>query len=503
MHRSRWATRAPLVLALLVAPAVTLAPREAAPLDTAPAASSTRAAAEPVPQLHRRGRWLIDQHGRVVTVHGLNLVWKHAPYVPPATAEGFRAGDARWMKRHGFNGARIGTLWAGVTPDAPGEADPRYLRRWQRVIDLLAQRRIWMQFDAHQDMWHEQYGGEGAPRWAATRPEPFAQAPPVTAPFPTGYWTPEVSTVFDRFWADADGFLSGWVQAWEVVARHWKDQPYSMGYDLINEPWSGNEWQTCLTTGCPQTYETELQPAFEKALRAIRGVDADGIVWWEPQQFAGGRPVDTYFQDVPGEANLGLSWHNYCPEVFFESQGAPGSDVENCTEFSNERNEHALDQGRRMRATTLMSEFGATDNVRAIEIDTDAADAHLMGWMHWAYKGWRDPTTADDAQGMFRDDRDRSSVKRAKLRALVRTYAQATEGTPISSRFSRETGRFRYRYTASRRVSAPTEVFVSPLHYPDGFRVSVRNGRVVGRSGRVVRIQGRGDREVTVVVRRR
>ena len=189
--------------------------------------------------------------------------------------------------------------------------------------------------------------------------------------------------------------------------------------------------------------------------------------------------------------------------MFFESQGVPGSDVEKCKEFSNERNEHALDQGRRMRATTLMSEFGATDNVRALEIDTDAADAHLMGWVHWAYKGWRDPTTADDAQGLFRDDRDRSTVKREKLRALVRTYAQATEGRPISSSFSRETGEFRYRYTSSRRVTVPTVVFVSPLHYPDGYQVSVRNGRVVGRDGRLVKIQGQAGEVVQVVVRRR
>ena len=139
--------------------------------ELAPASSSVP------PQLHREGRWLVDQYGRVVTVHGLNLVWKHAPYIPPATAEGFRAGDAQWMRRYGFNGARIGTLWAGVTPEEPGKADPTYLRRWQRVIDLLAQQRIWMQFDFHQDMWHEQYGGEGVPDWAAKRPAPSTPLP--------------------------------------------------------------------------------------------------------------------------------------------------------------------------------------------------------------------------------------------------------------------------------------------------------------------------------------
>jgi hypothetical protein len=41
------------------------------------------------------------------------------------------------------------------------------------------------------------------------------------------------------------------------------------------------------------------------------------------------------------------------------------------------------------------------------------------------------------------------------------------------------------------------------LHYPDGLEVQVRNGRVTGRDGRLVRIAATGEREVTVVVRRR
>jgi Cellulase (glycosyl hydrolase family 5)/Glycoside hydrolase family 5 C-terminal domain len=472
----------------------------------APATPSTEdlnARGEPPPQLRRDGRWLVDQHGRVVIVHGLNLVWKHAPYVPPATAEGFTAADARWMRRHGFNGARLGTLWAGVTPERPGVADPSYLRRWQRVMDLLAEQRIWMQLDFHQDQWHEQYGGEGVPDWAAERPAPFSAAPPVQAPFPTGYWTPEVSTVFDRFWANTDGLLDGWAAAWRIVAERWRDQPYSMGYDLLNEPWAGVEWPLCLTNGCPSTYEEELQPAFEKALAAIREVDPDGIVWFEPQQFAGGQQLETYFEPVPGERNLGLSWHNYCPQVFLQSQGVPGADVEQCRSYSAERNRHALDQGRRMRAATLMSEFGATDTVQGLHIDVDVADRHLMGWVHWAYKHWNDPTTADSDQGLFRDDADRSTVKTRKLRALVRTYAQATAGAPLESSFDATTGYFRYRYRHDPAVEAPTEIFVSPLHYPDGFEVQVRNGRVTGRDGRLVRIATSRDAEVTVVVRGR
>ena len=153
-----------------------------------------------------------------------------------------------------------------------------------------------------------------------------------------------------------------------------------MGYDLINEPWMGLEWPSCLTNGCPGSYRRELQPALERATRAIRRIDRRNIVWWEPQQFAGGQKIATFFTAPKNEPQLGLSWHNYCPEVFYESQGLPIGNVEKCWSYARDRQEHALDQSRRMRAVPMMSEWGATDNVRALQIDAAVADEHLMGW---------------------------------------------------------------------------------------------------------------------------
>lgn len=431
------------------------------------------------PQLRRDGRWLVDQHGRVVILHGFNLVWKLDPYVPPESAEGFSEADADWLEEHGFNGVRLGTLWAGVTPHAPGAGDATYRDRWQRVMDLLAQRGIWMQLDMHQDQWHETYGGEGVPDWAVHRPAPLGLLglPPLNAPFPIGYWTPENSRVFDEFWANRHQGLDHWAAAWQIVAGWWKEQPYLMGYDLMNEPWMGLEWSSCLTTGCEASIRTELQPAYEKLTRAIRQVDARNIVWWEPQQLAGGQPVGTYLRPMEGETQLGYSWHNYCPDVFLESQGLPFGDVENCWDYSDGRNTAAKTQAETMGAAPMMSEWGATDNVRAVEIDAAVADRHLMGWTHWAYKQWQDPTTADEAQGMFHDDTDLSSVKQEKLKVLVRTYARATSGEPLAMSFDPGSGEFSYRYRPDAGIPQPTEIFVSPLHYPDGYEVNAVNAR--------------------------
>lgn len=481
--------------AVLLAGLLTLGVAQA---TTAPA-TADEPAPESIPQLHREGRHLVDQFGRVVIIHGLNFVWKRPPYVPPNTPAGFTEADAEWLEEHGFNGARIGMLWPGVTPSQPNVADKTYFQRWDRVIDLMADRGIWMLFDQHQDMWHETYGGEGVPDWAAKRPLPFALLPYVPLQFPLGYWTPEVSTVFDQFWANKGGIQDHWATFWKLVATRYEDQPYSMGYDLMNEPWAGLEWPLCLTTGCPLTYSQELQPAMTKGLKAVREVDPDGLVWWEPQQFSGGLRLPTFFTSVPGEQNLGLSWHSYCTAVFLESTGLPIADTDSCRGFSTNRQEHAIDQAARMNAAALMTEWGATDNVQAVGIDADVADEHQMGWMYWAYKRWDDPTTADDAQGLFHDDADLSSVKADKLRQLVRTYPQATAGTIGSYDYDPETGRFTMTYRADPEIDAPTRIFVSPLTSPNGFDVTTSAGTVTV-DGSYVDVDAGLDQEIHVTI---
>jgi endoglycosylceramidase len=72
-------------------------------------------------------------------------------------------------------------------------------------------------------------------------------------------------------------------------------------------------------------------------------------------------------------------------------------------------------------------------------------------------------------------------------------------------RFDARTGAFSFRYRPDLGIAAPTQVFVSPIHYPHGYVVRVENGRVTGREGRLLDVQPTSREVVTVrvVARRR
>ena len=60
-------------------------------------------------------------------------------------------------------------------------------------------------------------------------------------------------------------------------------------------------------------------------------------------------------------------------------------------------------------------------------------------------------------------------------------YAWATAGTPGAQSFYRPAQTYRYRYTPSFKVHAPTEIEIPPYTYPLGYRVAVTGARVTSR----------------------
>lgn len=481
-----WASVAMTVAvgAFTAVPRALLSSSRPAPASSLPAPREVVRHAPPSrEQLRHQGGWMVDRQGRVVILHGGNAVWKRAPYWPPDSLEGFTAADADWLVEHGFNAVRLGVLFAGVMPQR-GVIDHDYLERMDRVVRLLASRQIYVMIDFHQDLFGESYAGEGFPAWA----QPADTDGLLRAGFPLGYVTPRVSRAFDGFWDDPDGLQAAYTQAWVAVAARWRDAEYLMGYDLINEPWSGSHWPACARPGgCAGFEQDKLQTFYEQVLAGIRQVDADNLVWLEPQvlfefgadSHLGKRPID--------DPQLGLSWHNYCIAApLVKATGA--SESQTCTKLSQRVYRNAEVVARRLGSASVLSEFGASDDALDTARVADRADEHRVGWMYWSYKDWGDPTTQGQgtgAQSMFHRDADLGSAKLAKLKALERPFPQAIAGVPLAYGFDAASGRFTLRYstTLASGLKAPaaavTTVHVPALHYPDGYTVRVQGGAVI------------------------
>jgi endoglycosylceramidase len=468
------------------------------------AVASGASAAGPAPALTHVGRWITDPHGRVVIVHGLNMVYKRPPYHPART--GFGADDARFLARHGFNGIRLGVIYKAVEPQRPAGgrrsfSDP-YLAKVAQTQRTLARRGIFSLIDFHQDLFNEKFQGEGWPDWQVKDDG----LPNPRNGFPNNYQTnPALWRAFDHFWAnDTVGgvkLLDEYAAAWRRVARAFRGAKRVLGYDLLNEPWPGTPWTSCAqAAGCPQFDQGPLATMTRKSTRAIRTVDKRHIVWQEPNVIFNFGAKSSL---PPIGANSGFSFHVYCLTA-----GAPDCPTMEALPFDN-----ADDVARTTNRALMMTEFGATDDLDDMERVIELADQHMVSWLEWAYCGCADPTGSIPplvealVKNPAKPPRD-ANVKRAKLKTLVRPYPQAVAGTPKSFGFDPATRVFRLRFStkapAGRRLprSAKTVVFVPHLQYPNGYRVTVAGAKVVSRAGaqRLKLRRGRQAAEVSVTV---
>jgi endoglycosylceramidase len=481
-------------------------------------AAVATAAAKPAPPLAHEGRWFTDANGRVVILHGVNMVNKVGSYRPADT--GFGPDDARWLRRHGFNTVRLGIIYKGLEPKPPSASgNPRYRRGYVRSLarteEQLAEQGIFSLLDFHQDLYNERFQGEGWPDWQVV--DDGAPSEP-QAGFPGNYLVNQgLQRAFDNFWAnvvvEGRGLQDAYAGAWRRIAVKFRDRPYVAGYDLLNEPWPGSAFNTdnCLNTaGCATFDSTTLAPFHDRVFDAIRGVDPQTLIFYEPLvTFDFG--ADSRHPDT-GDAAAGFSFHVYClPGAL----GGPGSGPA-CEPLEDLAFSNADEQSDETGDVPFLTEFGATDDPETVARIVRLADAHMVGWQWWHYCDCADPTTSGPGvQSLVIDPATPprgDNVKREKLALLERPYPRAIAGTPRSYGFDPETRRFDLVYSTRAPAGAGlgsrlprselTEVYVPRIHYPDGYSVEVTGARAVSEPGaRVLKLERRRRADsVTVVV---
>jgi endoglycosylceramidase len=441
-----------------------------------------------------------------VILHGLNMAYKLPPYRPRAI--GFGADDARFLRYNGFNTVRLGLIHKAVEPH-PGDYGDAYIANIRATERMLNRHGIFSLLDFHQDLYNEKFDGEGFPDWAVL--DDGLPAEPLTG-FPGSYITsPGLNRAFDNLWANADGpggvpIQRRYAAAWGRVASAFESDLGVLGYDLLNEPWPGTDFSTCLSTaGCPTFDTAKLAPFYRRAIAGIRAADRRHLVFYEPNvlfNFGAGSNLPDF-----ASRRLGFSFHDYCLVGLIG--GAPST----CAEADAQVFENADARATEGGDALMLSEFGATDDIATLERLAGLADRHMVSWQEWHYCGCADPTTSGpgDTQALVKDPSEPPrgpNVFRDKLKALARPYPQAVAGTPTRFSFDPATRRFELTYTRRRAGGRGSfgrglsTVFLPEIQYPGGYRARVSGGSLARPpEGRRLLIRAdRGARRIDLTV---
>jgi endoglycosylceramidase len=459
--------------------------------------------------LAHAGRWLTDARGRVVILHGVNMVNKLPPYHPAAI--GFAANDAEFLARHGFNTVRLGIIWKALEPE-PGAYDERYLDEIAATVAELGEAGIAVLLDFHQDMLNERFNGEGFPDWAVQddglRPWPDVG-------FPGNYVVMRALwRAYDHFWANEAGpggmgLQDRYAAAWRVVAERFRSEPAVFAYDIFNEPFPGSAAARCLRPGGSRRFDRLLSAFSRRVLGAIRAVDDRRLVFYEPNVlFDYG--ADTH-HDALADPAVGLSFHVYCVAASPGLPPLPRAFQDRVCERQEQRVfDLAERHSGRAGAALLLSEFGATDDLHKLARTVTLADRNMASWQYWAYFG-RDPCCERPEEGLVHDPGAPpagANVKEGKLDVLARPYPRAVAGTPRGWIFDPAARRFELQFDPAPPSGtaldddAETEVFVPARHFPAGYEAAVAGGEVFSApDAALLRIASGGDgRRVSVAI---
>jgi endoglycosylceramidase len=496
-----------------------------APSPSRPAAP--RLPALPGPIRSPGGPYLYDHDGRVVILHGVNVVYKRPPFeVYPDRRKpwNFDAADARTIARLGFDVVRLGIVWQGLEPgtDPPNDPDicrlgtpgnphqlrlralQRYLDHVRQTVDLLARFHIFTILDMHQDVYSSVLGGEGAPRWAVCTNGVRPTRPP--GRWSLIYGTEATDIAYHHFWRNnVVGNLQGqYDEVWSLVARSFRHDPWVIGFDPFNEPFGAGALKhngtyfdgtlECFYTGTAHVARVRtstgrlVRPSCPSddprtgLIPDLRRADPNALVFVEPALYAS-RGTSTELGPMDF-SHLVFNVHIYCGDRD-PTTGNPLSVPVCATQEAGSFVRRVLQRRvmaspfQRRGPSMVVSEFGATSNPTLLRQNTAAFSRALVGWIYWSWRYYEDPTGSTD-EALVRA----TGHLRATAYVLSQVYPEAIAGIPRRMSFDPTSSTFQLSYRTRRKVDAPTLIVVpTDEHYRHGYCASVSGGRVLSQAG--------------------
>ncbi|RUS19835.1 glycoside hydrolase superfamily [Endogone sp. FLAS-F59071] len=428
------------------------------------------------------GNTILDALGRERYFHGVNVIYKGAPYYPVYDhfdpQYSFSVEDAQTLQDLNINVIRLGVEWVATEP-VRGSYNFTYLDQVKAVVDIANQYNIYVLLDMHQDVYAEEFCGEGFPHWTITKDVGFPVPVKLHAftvdsmGIPTecasiswaeGQLSIAASKAYQDLYSNVNGTLDSFAAFWKLVASTFKDNVNVLGYELMNEPWVGSQFDNPLLLVPGVADSVNLQKTWNTLANAIREVDQDTMIYFEGVTFDNGV---VGFSSVPGGSEFAnksvYSYHYYTP--------SEGTDI---TGLDLAITANKL-QAARLGSSLFLTEFdlgydGGSNHAAALKT-IQTADAKLQSWIGYSYKSYV-PITGN-SPGLWNETTGEIYPQQTLLYA--RTYASAVQGQAISMSFNDTSYVFSLQFTADvDNVQGPTEIRISKtVYYPNGVNVVV------------------------------
>jgi endoglycosylceramidase len=434
--------------------------------------------------------------------------------VAPGKPWNFDRTDAQKIANLGLNMVRLGILWQGVEPGTVGPNNPAVCKpgtpgdsgQWnqavadeyiQHVVDtvnLLAEFHVYTLVDMHQDVYNQNFKGEGAPDWAVCTDG--YQLKTLPGRWSNNYASDPLNAAFKHFWRnDVVGNLQGeYDRSWAAVAAALAGNPWVAGYDPINEPFTTSVSPTpgknidneleCFYTGSanPGTFlgaplDCGTDVPANGLIPSVQAVDPKHIIFLEPTIYeVHGQPNFVGAMPYP---NLVLNFHAYCGG---RSLTGDPYDESKCFTQLDRRFLHRMVQVAQNPSSyqpqglpLFLSEFGATQSAALVGAASAEANQLKTGWAYWAWKYYNDPTGSSNEALVTPNGKFNPQAA-----ALRQTYPEAVAGTPIDVLTDVKAGSLLLKYESDPNITAPTLISVPVKHYfPNGYCAEVTGAKLI------------------------
>ena len=394
--------------------------------------------------------WLRDREGGVLVLRGANVSseskWA-GNRLPPFGSDDF----ARMRDELGLDAVRLLVFWEAIEP-YPGVYDDAYLDSVRQLVDAAAREGLVVVVDMHQDVFGRGFGHAGAPRWACDEEAYAAFRSP--EPWFLGYFEPEVTHCFDRFWNDAQT-RAAYVAAWARLATALRGIDAVRIYDVMNEPSGGS-------TGADEL-EQRLAPAlYADVADAVRLADPDDPPLIAIAPAARSNLGMSTSLEPPARDGLVYAPHMYSRALELDHR------YDGVVAGVRAQAQTICRDATRLGLPVVVGELGArrADEGASICLEDayDALDEARASALYW------DLGRGDGASYGLLDARGEPAMQ---ARAVARPHPSRIAGVPGAWRWDAESGVFELGWTEDGSARGDSVVLLPGLAFPDGASVSL------------------------------